>query len=679
MTTSSELLLESQTIKKALHLDNEKDHPFLVNHVSEICLTKFVELTFRNKFGDPLRLLPFQSVMLHTMWHKKFPMMLACRGAGKTFMIAVYCLLKCLLEPGTQIVIVSGGFRQAKFAFLYIDELIKNSPILQESIRKYHPGNEFGVKFATDKVYVKIGSNTTCTGIPIGDGTKVRGMRATILICDEVASIDDKVFDTAIGPFLSVQADPAEAVIIEEFIATLCRLGANERVIRMVTDVSRRRGNQLILTGTATYQFNHFFRRYEAYNIFAKSGGNKKKIKEGLQLQSGESKAPVTEDMLELWTELYKEYAIFQLPYHAMPPGFLDAAVVATHRATMDPVIFGHEYETKFSKDTNGFFPRSMIEDASPGQKEVENGGTEVHYELYGDPNAQYVMGLDPARWNDNFGLVVLKLTPVGSEVVYVESWNKAQFKESLKRIRAVLRRFPNMVYIALDKGGGGDTIQELLANAKTLKEDERPIIEIDPESEYKAIPNAQRILEMVNFHTWAAPANHSLKSDIILKNIMFPGRLDDDIVMHRHAKLLKVDGTPFDHDDPEDVFTMEHLNDFLYGTEDDEDNILTLGSYREMSMLVDELCTIILTVTEKGTETFGLPKLSEQPEGLDIRRRDRYSALLLAAHAARTIKGHGHQRIAQTMGGSPAMILGEMGGRRSRYRPMRRKGGVAF
>jgi len=674
MTSSKLLTIDPAEISNVLRLGLPSEESYIINRLSEVCLAKFVEIVFRNKFGDPLILLDFQRVMLHMMWNKKFPMVLACRGAGKTFMLAIYCLLKCLLIPGTRIVVVSGGFRQAKYVFHYMDEIIRNSPVLQEAIRKYHPGNDFGVKYATDKVYLKVGANTDVTGIPIGDGSKVRGLRATTLICDEVASIDDKVFDTAIGPFLSVQADPAEAVIVRSFLDRLKRMKANPKVIKLVEDSQRKQGNQLILTGTATYQFNHFFRRYQVYNIFAKSGGDKRKIKEGLQIQTGDTGAILTDDMLELWSSLYKEYAIFQLPYNGMPPGFLDDAVVATHRASMDPIIFGQEYQCRFSKDTNGFFPRSIVDEASPG-KDDQN---EVHYELYGDPNAQYVMGLDPARWNDNFGLVVLKLSGGTARCVYVESWNKAKFQESVTRIREVMRRFPNIVRIAMDKGGGGDTIQELLANAKVLKEGERPIIEVEPSDDYKAIPNAVRILEMVNFHTWSSPANHAMKSDIILKRLLFPKRLDDDIVMHRHAMLLL--GRPIVMGGREDGELMEHLSDMLYGTETADGTIITLGAYKELQFMTDELCTITQSVTEKGTETFGLPRLSDQPEGLDIRRRDRYSALLLAAHAARAFIGHGHNLYRPILGGSPQMILGNAPQHRTDdFQPMRRRGGIAY
>lgn len=675
MTVLDQVITDETKIADSLYVHDKKEYPYIVNRISDICLTKFVELTFRNQFGDPLRLLPFQSVMLHMMWHKKFPMVLACRGAGKTFMLAVFCLLKCLLVPGTKVVIVSGGFRQAKFTFQYIDTLIKNSPIIQEAIRKFHPGNDFGVKFATDKVYLKVGHNTEITGIPVGDGTKVRGMRATTLVCDEVASIDDEVFDTAIGPFLSVKADPAEAVITEQFITRLRELGANPEVVKFVEEARRVSGNQLVLSGTATYQFSHFFRRYEAYNIFANSGGDGKKIKEGLRRQSRDGTISVSDEMIERWKNVWHEYAVFRLPYHAMPAGFLDGDIVANHKAIMDPVIFGHEYECRFSKDTNGFFPRSIIDAASPGKGDPD----ECHFELYGEPRAQYVMGLDPARWNDNFGLVVLKLAGNTAEVVHCESWNKAKWEESINRVKDVIARFPNLTYIACDKGGGGDTIMEMLASTKYLREGEQPIIEIDPEDEYKAIPNARRILEMVNFHTWAAPANHALKRDLIMKNVIFPGRLDDDVVMQNHAKIL-LDAPEFDLDDPEHAMCAEHITDLLYGTEDDDGEPITLGGYMEMEELKNELCTIVQTVTEKGTETFGLQKLSEQPDGLDVRRRDRYSALLLAAHAARVMRGTGHERAwGKAYGGSPHDILKNSKTGPGGYRPMQRRGGVAY
>lgn len=937
------IVTDPAEIAANLRLYQKDEEPYIVNRLSQVCLGKLVELIMRNKFGDPLVLLPFQRVILYMLWNKKFPMLIGARGLSKTFLLAVYSLLKALIVPGSKIVIVSGGFRQAKLVMNYIDDILKASPILQEAIFKFHPGSDYGVKYAVDKAYLKVSNNTEIIALPLGDGciagdslvttahgictmnaicenlqiekqidnenlmvwgnskfrlsdskinngvqdtlkistscnyviegtfnhkikvlrngvewcrfdelkigdkvpidvserwhggvdvgsekecyslgvaladeangffdqdywlkfwevsedkslpnlilrgskknmaacleglfrassslktngedfyvelknnsnkllrqiqyillhfgiistlqdkiliihqnyfeeftnrihknvvyiepksstyydeivsiergrcqtydihvpedneycangffshnSRIRGFRASTLILDETASVSEQVFDTAVAPFLSVNANPAENVMLNSFVERLRKLGAKNKVIRLVERQLNYNGNQLILAGTASFQFNHFFKRYQSYRLIATSNGDREYIKDGLQQMALPGLTP-TDEMIETWAALHKEYAIFQLPYYAVPKGFLDAAMIASHRMVMDPGTFEREYCAKFTRDTNGFFPRSILDDAS-----LE----EVNYEVYGDPNCQYVMGLDPARHNDNFGLVVLKLVGGTAQCVYVESWNKAKFHESVVRIRSVLKRFPTIIKIAMDRGGGGDTIQELLANPKLVPEGQKPIIETDPSDDYKGIKDAQRILEMVNFHTWAIAANHALKSDFILKNVVFPSKLDDDYIMQQCALLINKNGLPFNEEDKEDLEKMAHISDLLYGTEDNKGNALTLGVYKELQEMLNEVCAIIQSVTEKGTETFGLSKISEQPEGLDIRRRDRYSALLLAAYAARVIRGQSFKMGYSIAGGTPSQILGDS---TRNFTPMRRKGGVIY
>src|SRR5690606_33502225 len=91
-------------------------------HMSSFNLAWFVEKVFNNQQGKPLRLESFQQIMLELLWYKKFPMILATRGAGKTFILALYALLRALLVPGSKIVIVGAGFRQAKLVFKYIEQ-----------------------------------------------------------------------------------------------------------------------------------------------------------------------------------------------------------------------------------------------------------------------------------------------------------------------------------------------------------------------------------------------------------------------------------------------------------------------------------------------------------------------------------------------------------------------------
>lgn len=644
MTMSSDIQIANT--RQKLEAD---DLSLFIPRVSKLSLTTIVRLLMNNKFGDPLELEPFQSVMLKVLWEKKFPMVLASRGAGKTFMIAIYALLRTLLTPGAKVVIVGGGFRQSKLVFNYIEEIVRVSPIIQETIKRYH-GLKNGVKYATDKVSLKVGENSEIIGLPVGDGSRIRGIRATHLICDETASINESVFDVAIAPFLSVRANPSRAAKIERIIKRLTDMGANYDVVNFIRS-QQDTGNQLVLSGTATYEFNHFFRRYSVYRMFAESNGDMEVIREALILQNQGHRTSFSDADINRYARTWSQYAIFKMPYYAMPEGFLDEEIIASHRATMSPIIFAQEYECEFSKDTYGFFPRSLIEGARP-EPESEDC---FQYELYGDRNARYVMGVDPARHNDNFAVVVLRLDGAKAKVVYVDSWSRTDYLKSVKKIRDLVDRF-NIVHIALDQGGGGDHIADLLASAEYMDEDngEYPITTIDND-EHKLIPNKHELIELVNFHTWSREANHAMRSDLSTKRLLFPSYIDEEKIMASAIKSLDFESETQARQDQ----LRFKLLDMLHGETDHQGNLVTLGIVREIESMINETCAIELSVTDNGTERFGLPKLNDQPEGLDIRRRDRYSALLLAAYAARSTYGTGFKpKSPEAIGGLPHEIL---------------------
>ena len=76
-------------------------------------------------------LLPFQSAIIKELWTRTFPMLVAARGGGKTFILSVYAILRALLCPGSKIVIVGAAFRQSKLLFEYMETFWRNAPILR--------------------------------------------------------------------------------------------------------------------------------------------------------------------------------------------------------------------------------------------------------------------------------------------------------------------------------------------------------------------------------------------------------------------------------------------------------------------------------------------------------------------------------------------------------------------
>ena len=656
--------LKNPTKEEALKIfeDLGPMHGLVANAKS--CLPWFVSQVFCNRQGKPLRLLPFQMVMLNMLWYKKFPMIIACRGAGKTFMLGLYCLLRAMLVPGSKIVICGAGYRQAKLVFKYIQELYEQSPVVQESLKNWG-----GPKYGSDAATFKIGLSEI-TAIPIGDGDKIRGLRATVLIADEFGSIPEETFEIVLSPFTSVHANPAQRAAIAKFIKRLQEMNVDQSLIELVSN-TQDFGNQIVISGTATYKYNHFYKRFKTYRMFIEAKGDKAEIKRAIEERalatSGKISAVSTDDVARM-AKMYGHYAVMQLPYTAIPEGFLDEDTIRSNRASFSSYRFMQEYLAQFPDDTDGFIKRSSIEFATPQPPQ----DTPVIIELYGDPRAVYVMGVDPARWNDNLAIVVLKLTQRGKEVVYCAAWDRKEFGESARRIREICQRF-NIQYIAMDKGGGGDAIQEWLCKRQDGIKPDELIWPIPDQLEKMADLSApgKKILDMVNFAgNWTPEAAHGLEAAINQKNLLFPSTAgaSDSQTIKQYLRYYNV----------QNISEIEklRLSKELWGIDDweaqENGEESSVGVFNNINECINETCAIMKETTEGGTERFILPRLADQPEGLDMRRRDRFSALMLANFAAKCLQGHGNVM--------PNPVGTSSGHRRSlTRRRFNRRGSVAF
>ncbi len=645
-----------------------------VFHMASFNIAWFVEKVFNNQQGKPLRLEAFQQVMLLLLWHKKFPMILATRGAGKTFILALYALLRALLVPGSKIVIVGSGFRQAKLVFKYIEQLYESSPLIKEAIS--HWG---GPKYGSDAATLRVGLSSI-QAIPIGDGQKIRGMRATVLIADEFASIPEDIFDIVIAPFTAVHMNPAERASQKRFMNRLEALGADHGLIKAI-ESTQGFGNQIIISGTPSYKHNHFYKRYCVYMAFLKSQGDTQRLKRALeeqQLQSTGRWQEISDDDVRHAETTWRQYAVYQLPYTALPEGFMEEDIIRTARASYPGHRFAMEYLSQFPDDTDGFIKRSWIDRATPRGPEQNP----VFVELYGDPRATYIMGVDPARFNDNLGIVVLKLTERGKEFVYCQAWDRTQFSVSAQRIREIVQRF-NVSYVAMDVGGGGEQIREWLCK-KVDGVEPHEFIWVIPDQMEKYTGDklgmsapGRKILDMVDFtSTWISQAAHGVEADIEQGNILFPYRADADSVYNQYMHHFQLNSIT----ETEKI----RLQQDLWGVDDWEaeqmsgkigEKIMpTYGVMQNIDECLNETCAIMRMVTPKGMESFELPKLAEQPEGLDMRRRDRWSALMLANYAAKVFLGTGHKPKAP-LGRTPSQT------RRNSYtqRGPRRRGSVQY
>lgn len=109
-------------------------------------------------------LLPVQTAILAEFWGRKFPMFIGSRGFGKSFILAVYALLRALLYPGRRIVICGSVFRQSKVIFEYIERIWRDAPILRDICSA-----SSGPRHDVDMWRFHI-NNSLITALPIGDG-----------------------------------------------------------------------------------------------------------------------------------------------------------------------------------------------------------------------------------------------------------------------------------------------------------------------------------------------------------------------------------------------------------------------------------------------------------------------------------------------------------------------------
>ena len=577
-----------------------------------------------------VELLPEQMVVLQEIENHTFPMYVASRGYGKTFTLALYCMLKLALTPnppGVKVVIVGAAFRQAKLVFEYMEQLWRQGEILRSVC-----DNNSRPRRDVDRCTMRINGNEA-VAIPLGDGSKIRGLRANIILSDEFASISPDVYETVVQGFAAVSNDPISNV--KEYARRSAMKELEVWTPQQETEFKSKRGNQIIISGTADYDFKHFAAYWRRYKGIIESKGNPDRLRDFLD-----------DDMIEAFD--WEDFCIIRIPYDLVPKGFMDDKVIARAKATVHSGIFALEYGACFIKDSNGFFKRSLIESCVADDKNV--GGlhwpqwcSEPFYAMTrGSLDKQYVYGIDPASEQDNFSIVVLELNGEHQRVVYVWTTNRRNYRKRLdagltkehdfygfcaRKIRELMKVFP-CTQIAMDAQGGGIAVEEALHDPDKMESGEIPIWPIIDESKEKDTDHRAglHILELCQFARaeWTHTSNHGLKKDLEDKLLLFPmfDMLTLELANADDATRVK----KFEEDNPGKKLT---IYDSL------EDCVM------EIEELKTELSTIIHTSVGTGVQMrdrWDTPETKGEGGRKSRLRKDRYSALLMANMIARTI-----------------------------------------
>lgn len=566
--------------------------------------------SFACKYIMNIELSPFQGLLLNEMWNRKFPMLVGSRGMGKSFILSVYPLLRALFMPRRKIIIVGAAFRQSKVLFEYMDTIWKNAPILRDLC-----SNNSGPRRDVDRCVMHIGQSTiTC--LPLGDGSKIRGQRANDIIADEFASIPRDIFENVVAGFAAVASSPIEKVKQAAKEKKAKELGipiSDEKENDNPVDMS----NQIILSGTAYYDFNHFAEYFKRYHKIVSSGGNIAKLEEVF----GGSVPPGFN---------HRNYSVTRIPVDKLPEGFMDSGQIGRAKATVHSGIYQMEYGAVFTTDSQGFFKRSLIENCtvSPtNPASLPSGDICFEASLKGEQNKRYVFGVDPASEVDNFSIVVMEVNSDHRRVVHCWTTTRKSHKELLKskivdeddfysycakKIRQLMKVFP-CDEVAMDAQGGGIAVMEALHDRDKIGDGEVPIWPVIEDKPKDTDDNSGlHILRMCQFarYEWLAEANHGLRKDLEDKTVLFP--YFDSASLGLALEVDKSLGRKYD--------TLEDC-------------------VMEIEELKDELSMIVMTQTGTGRERWDTPEVKTGAGRKSRLRKDRYSALIMANMSARNFK----------------------------------------
>lgn len=150
-----------------------------------------MDIFVKDYLGIQLKL--FQIFLIFAMQNNHFFMYLASRGQGKSFLSAIYAVSRCILYPGTIVVIASGTKGQATSVLKKIEEMMPDSPNLRREILDIRTGaNNAECSFHNGSVIRVVTSNDNA-----------RSARAHIILVDEFRMVDFQVISKVLRKFLT--------------------------------------------------------------------------------------------------------------------------------------------------------------------------------------------------------------------------------------------------------------------------------------------------------------------------------------------------------------------------------------------------------------------------------------------------------------------------------------------
>lgn len=177
---------------------------------------------FIEHYFKPIKLHPYQVLAIQEMEEHNTTDITASRASAKSWLLAIYACARCVLYPGTEVVIISSTKTQAGLIVTEkIERFRQTSPSLKREISKWIANS--------NDIHVDFVNSSKITVVPASENAL--GHRSNILIIEEARRVKKDVIDRIAKPFQiplqpQFKSNPKYAHIIDEsktlYISSSC-------------------------------------------------------------------------------------------------------------------------------------------------------------------------------------------------------------------------------------------------------------------------------------------------------------------------------------------------------------------------------------------------------------------------------------------------------------------------
>lgn len=448
-------------------------------------------------------LFPFQRVILRAMARGQFSVLIACRGLGKSWIVALFYICVSILYPNVKCGIASGNSQQARNVIIQKikGELSKNETIAREI--------NFPIKTSADDCYCEFKSGSEIRAITLAQdrgGDSARSWRFNYLLVDEARLVKDDIIETILIPMTKTKRQNA------------LRWKQNEK-------------GKVIFISSAYLKTSGLYKRFK-YHFDQMVAGNKNYVAMCFPYQVGIQAGLFDEDDIEQERE----------------------------KPTMTSDKFSYEYEGIFvGSSGESYYPYELTMPCRTlDHCELEQPkNSDSIYIITHD------VAVSTAKNSDNActHVIKLKLRPNGTytkSIVYTKVVNGVPLEKQRDYLRELIHiKFPNCKKLVIDERGSGNGLPRMFyesweyTDPKTKVTVEYPPLIKDNDEEGFLLDNAVPLIRAVNatndFNTTYYPYMKSCFEDRTLQLLVASDEVDaqyksGEITPEEYAQYIEHD-----------------------------------------------------------------------------------------------------------------------------------------